>query len=131
MVFAYPTGGGTFVIGDRNAVVGAQVTFWGAQWEKLNSLSGGASPAAFKGYANALTPNPPSAGGVWRTDPGNSSNPPASVPSYIGILVASTDSKSGSTISGNVVAIAIVRTDPGYEGNPGHAGTGTVVLVIH
>src|SRR6185312_9206679 len=34
-----------FVIGDENATVGTQVEFWGAQWWKLNSLSGGLAPA--------------------------------------------------------------------------------------
>ena len=42
--------GGSFVIGDQNAAVGTSVTFWGAQWWKLNGLSGGAAPAAFKGF---------------------------------------------------------------------------------
>src|SRR5207253_1219652 len=46
-------GGATFVMGDLDAVIGKQVTFWGAQWDKLNSLSSGAAPSAFKGYANA------------------------------------------------------------------------------
>jgi len=36
----------------------------------------------------------------------------------------------GSTISGNTPHIVIVKTNPGYAPNPGHAGTGTVVLVI-
>jgi hypothetical protein len=30
-VFVSPTGGGAFAIGDKNAVVGNHVTFWGAQ----------------------------------------------------------------------------------------------------
>ncbi len=52
LVFAFlggfPGNGTSFVIGDRNAVVGNSVTFWGAQWAKDNSLSGGAAPRAFK-----------------------------------------------------------------------------------
>ena len=32
--------GGNFVIGDQNAAVGTEVTYWGAQWWKLNGLSG-------------------------------------------------------------------------------------------
>jgi hypothetical protein len=35
--------------------------------------------------------------------------------------------KSGSAISGDIFHIVIVRTHPGYDANPGHAGTGTVV----
>ncbi len=132
LVFAYGSGGGTFVIGDLNSAVGTQVTFWGAQWWKLNSLSGVVyAPASFKGYMNAPSPNPPVVGGTWQTDPGNSSKPPASVPAYLAVVVTSSTTKSGSTIAGNVVGLAIVRTDPGYAGNPGHVGTGTIVAVIH
>jgi len=127
-VFA-ASGAGGFVIGDLNATVGAEVTFWGAQWSQVNAVSGGA-PSSFKGFANASSSAPAAIGGNWTTDPGNSSQPPNTVASYIAVMVSSTVTKSGSTISGNVVAIAIVRTDAGYAGNPGHAGTGTVIAVI-
>jgi hypothetical protein len=30
----------------------------------------------------------------------------------------------------NIPEIVIVRTDAGYDSNPGHAGTGTVVAVF-
>lgn len=69
-------------------------------------------------------------GGTWQTDPGNSSNPPASVPTYLAVVVTSSTTKSGSLIAGNVVGLAIVRTDAGYGANPGHAGSGTIVAVI-
>jgi hypothetical protein len=121
---------GSFVIGDLNAAVGNQVTFWGAQWWKLNSLSGGSAPSSFKGFANSTSTTPPTCGGSWSTDPGNSSGPPSSVPSYITVLVSSSITKSGSNIAGNTRQMVIVRTNPGYGPNPGHAGTGTVVAVI-
>lgn len=124
VIFANASASGSFVIGDGNALVGAQVTFWGAQWSKQNSLSGGGAPASFKGFANTAT------GASWSTDPGNSSNPPSSVASYISVIITSSASKSGSAISGNVTAMAIIRTDAGYAGNPGHAGTGTIVAII-
>lgn len=130
IVFANASASGGFVIGDVNATVGAQVTFWGAQWGKDNALSGGAAPASFKGFANSSSTSPAAAGGTWTTGPGNSSQPPSTVASYIAVIVTSSATKSGSTISGNVTAIAIVRTDAGYAGNPGHAGTGTIVAVI-
>jgi hypothetical protein len=122
--------GGSFVIGDLDAVVGQHVTFWGAQWAKLNSLSGGSAPSSFKGFANSTTPFPPTCGGTWQTDPGNSSSPPGSVPTFIAVMASSSITKSGSTIAGNTRKMVIVRVDPGYEGNPGHAGTGTVIAVI-
>lgn len=120
---------GNFVIGDRNATVGTRVTFWGAQWAKRNSLSGGPAPAAFKGFEDM----PPAAtcGTSWSTDPGNSTPPPAGpLPAFMAVIVSSSVSKSGQTISGNTVHIVIVKTNSGYQPNPGHAGTGTVVAVV-
>jgi hypothetical protein len=119
-------GGGSFVIGNLNSAVGTSVTFWGAQWWKLNSLSGGLAPAAFKGFAN--NPATPSCGSGWSTAPGNSPPPPAGpLPAFMAVIVSSSISQAGSTISGNTPHMVIVQTNPGYDGNPGHAGTGTVV----
>ena len=111
-------------------MVGAKITFWGAQWWKANDLSGGSAPASFKGFANVLTPNPPSCGGTWLSDPGNSCNPPDSVPAYITAIAASSIAKSGSVISGNSRKMVIIQTNPGYGPAPGHTGTGTVTAVI-
>jgi subtilisin family serine protease len=119
----------SFVIGDLSAVVGQHVTFWGAQWARSNALSGGPAPSAFKGYADNTTPDPPSCGGTWTTHPGNSSNPPSTLPSIIRVIVASSITRSGSVISGNVPQMAIISVDPGYQPDPGHAGTGTVLSV--
>jgi hypothetical protein len=121
---------GAFVIGDLEAVLDGAVTFWGSQWRQDNAMSGGPAPAAFKGFADTTSSIPPVCGGSWTTDPGNSAPPPDSVPSYMGVLVSSAISKSGSTISGNDPTIVVVRTDPGYAPAPGHRGTGTVVAVV-
>ena len=49
-----------FVIGNGNAAVGDEVTFWGAQWWKDNVLADAqapsdvTAPASFKGFANNL-----------------------------------------------------------------------------
>jgi PKD repeat protein len=118
-----------FVIGDGNSATGTAVTFWGAQWWKLNTLSGGTAPASFKGFA--LKPSTPSCGTDWSTDPGNSAPPPSGpLPAFIGLIVTSSTSKSGSQISGNTVHVVVVRTNPGYSDNPGHPGTGTVVAQV-
>jgi uncharacterized repeat protein (TIGR01451 family) len=120
---------GNFVIGDHNADVGSSVTFWGARWWKLNSLSGGVAPAAFKGFENA--PTSVTCGTSWSTRPGNSPPPPAGpLPTYMAVIVSSSISRSGSTISGNTVHMVIVHTNAGYAPDPGHAGTGTVVARI-
>ena len=129
IIYAFAPGGGSFVIGDNDSATGTNVTFWGSQWWKHNSLSGGPAPAAFKGYA--LNPTTPSCGATWSTDPGNSTPPPAGpLPSYMGVIVTSSARKSGSQISGDTPNIVVVKTNPGYEPNPGHRGTGTVVAQV-
>lgn len=126
VVFAFAPGGGSFAIGDTQSAVGKSVLFWGAQWARNNPVTSGTTVSAFKGFA--LNPTVPTCRASWSTDPGNSTPPPAGpLPAYMGVIVTSRYSKSGSTISGDIVHIVVVRTDPGYDSNPGHAGTGTVV----
>lgn len=119
--------GGTFVIGNKST--SGTVTFWGAQWWKSNSLSGGSAPASFKGFASS--PAVPQCGGTWSSGPGNSSSPPSGpLPAYMAVAVTSSTGKSGSAITGNTVSVVVVKTNAGYDANPGHAGTGTVVATI-
>lgn len=124
----YASGPGGFVIGDKNAAVGTAVTFWGAQWWKSNSLSGGSAPAAFKGYA--LMPTAPACGAPWSTGPGNSPPPPATIAPFMAVIVSSSIAQSGSSIGGDTLHLVIVQTNAGYAPDPGHAGTGTVVATI-
>jgi hypothetical protein len=127
--FVYPLSGPSFVIGDVSAVVGQHVTFWGSQWAKSNKLSGGPAPSAFKGFAQNTTPDPANCGGTWTSDTGGSSNPPATLPSTIRVIVASSVTKSGPIVSGDIPQMAVINVDPGYRPDPGHPGTGTVVSV--
>ena len=120
--------GGSFVIGDRENVLNGHVLFWGAQWWKQDPMSTGLAPAAFKGLE--LSNPAPACGQSWTTRPGNSPHPPATVPALMGVIVSSHISQKGSTISGDILHIVVVRTDPGYGPNPGHAGTGTIVAQI-
>ena len=119
-----PSNPGTFVIGDQNVQVGSQVTFWGAQWWKDNPLSTGPAPASFKGFAVDATAV---CGQGWTTDPGNSSHPPATVGDVIPVIVSTHITKRGPVISGDAAKVALVQVDPGYAGDPGHPGTGTVI----
>ena len=93
---------------------------------KDNSLSGGAAPSAFKGLAistDALSRK-------FATGPGNSvDGPDALPPGDVLVLIASPITKSGSTINGTFSGTVMVQPDPGYAGDPGHAGTGVVVGV--
>jgi hypothetical protein len=124
IVYAFPSRG-AFAIGDRNAATGSSVTFFAAQWDKANSLSGGTPPNAFKGFATAPG-NPPRCGGRFTGDPGNSGGPPASVPSHMGTLVTSKVTKSGPDTTGTIAQIVVVRTSS-YGPSPGQGGRGTVV----
>jgi PKD repeat protein len=129
LVFAFAPGGGAFVTGDLSSGIGSRVTFWGAQWAKLNAISGGTAPASFKGYAK--NPATPTCGAAWSTDPGNSAPPPVGpLPAYMGVLSTDSVQKNGSQISGTTPHIVVVQTNPGYTPNPGHAGTGVVVAQV-
>jgi hypothetical protein len=129
---ATPPSVGAFVIGDVSAgkpTIGNAADFWGAQWWKDNTFSGvNNGPASMKGYVDyvgALT-----CGTTWTSNPGNSSDPPSTIPSEMEVIVSSQVSQSGSTESGNILHIVIVKTNPGYAGNPGHEGTGVIVGTI-
>ncbi len=116
-----------FVVGDLSVSPGATVEFWGAKWAKDNTLSGGPAPDAFKGYADTVASSGTSS--TWTANPGNSSDPPASLAGSITVIVTSAVTQSGPAISGDVVAVATVTPDAGYAADPGHGGTGTVVSV--
>lgn len=120
---------GNFVIGDGSAAPATAVTFWGAQWASANTLSGGPAPSAFKGFSDTPAAAP-TCGTAWSSGPGNSAQPPASIPTYMAVIVASTVSKSGPQVSGDSVHVVVVKTDAAYAGNPGHAGTGSVVAQL-
>ncbi len=134
IVFAMPSGG-AFLLGDGTVAAAGPsttVTWWGAKWAGLNTISGGGAPSAFKGFANTLvglpTSTPPgSCSGTFGSSGGNSSSPPATVPSYMGVLVTGSVTKQGSDVNGSWSHITVVKVAPGYAANPGHAGTGTVV----
>jgi Big-like domain-containing protein len=125
---------GSFVIGDENATIGKVVTFsdvewWGSNWWKENTLSGGPAPSSFKGFAES-SPSPPMCGEEWTSGGGNSSGPPPTVPEYMEVIAASKITQSGSTIKGNAPEVVVVKTNPGYLPNPGHHGTGKLVAIV-
>jgi hypothetical protein len=136
-----------FVIGDKNAAVGNHVTFWSPKWAKLNSLSGSPAPRNFKGFAQQTSTQPATCGGTWISqlhrhrngeededddddEVRQSSGRPGTLPEFITVIVSSSITRNGSVISGNIPKLVIVKTDPGYGRERGHAGTGTVVSVV-
>jgi Bacterial Ig-like domain (group 1) len=127
-VAVFAPGGGSFVISDLKDVTGGSVYWWGAQWWKQDHLRIGLAPAAFKGFEKSNLS--PWCGQPWTTRPGNSPKPPRSVSSLMAVIVSSHITKRGSVISGNILHIVVVQTNPGYGPNPGHPGTGTIVATL-
>jgi|SRR5579863_2115458 len=129
LVYAFAPGGGSFVIGDEESTLATSVNFWGAQWAKNNPTTSASEVSSFKGFAES--PVTPSCGTTWTADPGNSTPPPAGpLPAFMGVIVTNNYAKSGSQISGDTPAIVVVQTNPGYQPDPGHRGTGTVVQQV-
>jgi hypothetical protein len=135
-VFAFATSkGAAFVVGDLTvppANLSLNAYFWGSKWDQMNPMSGpGPSPSAMKGFAgfedNFLGLPPPVCGGTWSTDTGNSTPPPPTIPAVMGVIVSSNVTQSGSVITGNIVHVVIVKTNPGYAPNPGSPGTGKIL----
>jgi hypothetical protein len=138
LVFGYQAAGGAFALGDKAvaaATANTTLTWWGSQWATLNPLSGGAAPTSFKGFAQKFLSGTtavtdPVCGGTWTTLTGSTSMPPASVPAYMAVVVPSKVTQSGSTLSGTIAKIVIVKTNAGYQPDPSHPGTGTVVATL-
>ena len=85
--FEFPPGG-EFVIGDLVNLAGnTTVNFWGSQWSQNNPMTGGSSLKAFKGFENGTTM--PTCESTWTSRPGNSSNPPPTVPQFMAVIVSS------------------------------------------
>lgn len=120
--------GGAFVISDLQNINGHTVYWWGSQWWKKDHLRSGLAPAAFKGYETGNAS--PWCGQTWTTRPGNSPHPPSTVPGLMAVIVTAHVSQRGPVISGDIVHIVLVQTNPGYGPNPGHAGTGTIVATL-
>ncbi|HEX5087287.1 MAG TPA: Ig-like domain repeat protein [Nocardioides sp.] len=138
IVFAFPSRG-AFVLGDRSVAAATpttSLTWWGDSWSTGNSVSAGAAPDAFKGFAASVTSLPTttpadSCGTTFLTRTGNSPPPTSEVPGYMGVLVASTvvKDKAGS-ITGVWGKVVVVKTDTGYAPSPGRPGTGKVVATF-
>jgi hypothetical protein len=140
LAYAFPTGG-AFVIGDRSTT--PAVTFYSGRWRQVNAISGGPVPAGFRGFENSLAT--PTCGDSWLQRRGSAdAQPPATVPSYMGVIVTSSVTKSGRVYGGTIVRVVVVRTDPGYApiraqneqdgdfdtDDAAHVGTGTIVATI-
>jgi PKD repeat protein len=121
----FGNGNGFFTIGTSTAAVGRTATFWSNSWAALNHV---VAPSSFKGFVS--TPITPTCQARWTSRPGNSGDPPPTVPHYLAVVVTREATQSGSVISNDVAHIAIIKTLPGYGPSPGHDGTGSVVEMV-
>ena len=137
IVFAFPKTG-VFALGDTTVASAGPTTnvaWWANDWYLRDTLSGGIAPSAFKGFVPAVQlPTTTPAGfcaGDWKSTGGNSATPPATVPSYMGVIVATKISKApGNAVAGHYLKIVVVRTAPGYAPGPKNLGTGTIVATF-
>ena len=98
LVFRFPVGG-AFVVGDGS--VKGLVTFWSSTWWKTNRLSGGPAPWSFKGFAQRVAM-------PWVASPGFA-HAPATVPDWMGVLVASRVEKDGSNVTVTPTRMVVVH----------------------
>lgn len=117
LLYAFPSSG-MFVIGDQ--ANHNDVRFYDAQWATYNPMSGGSGPKSFKGYANSVN------GSTFSALPGGTVTPPASVPSYMGVIVTGKVNEANGVITGNVEYIAIVHVNV-YVATVGGSGHGSLV----
>jgi Bacterial Ig-like domain (group 3) len=137
VVFAFPTNG-AFVLGNTTvatATPNTTVSWWSDTWWLQNRLSGGIAPDSFKGFAAKVTTLPTTTpanacGTTFVTRAGNSPPPTSGVPTYMGVIVASSVTKAGANVNGVWGRIVVVKTDPGYAPSPGHPGTGKIVATF-
>jgi len=108
-------------------VSGYHVQFWGAQWAKQVTAGDYGAHNDFKGWSGHKTAT------GWSTKPGQTTEPPKTLPAYIGVIVATHTSKDGSADTGNVAEIVVLKVDDPtrYDDNPGHPAFGTVVAIAH
>lgn len=118
-----------FVIwGGDGIAVGQHVQFWGAKWGRQISRHDDDDdriPKSFKGYAETVS------GTSWSARPGRG-KPPATIASYISVIVTTQIAKDGDRFGGNVTGRVILRVDDpaAYRADPGRAAFGVVVATL-
>ena len=127
-VIVFPSqAGALFVVADNSVAAATPttpLTWWNDTWASLTRLSGGRAPDSFKGFAGTVTTLPTTSpanvcGTSFRTLPGNSPPPTSGVPSYMGVLVASSVPTPVSPASSrSQQAVNAATSVPGRDGLP-------------
>jgi len=110
---------------------GMDVNFWGAKW--TNQVTAGAwfGGAGFKGFADTASATTWSVTGGSAKPPATQT-PPATIGQYIGVIVTTSATQSGSTTNGNIAELIVLKSDDpaGYKATPGQPANGIVQVVI-
>jgi hypothetical protein len=107
---------GAFVIGNvsaGNPTNGASVDFYGQNWGRDNSFSGGSAPSGLNGYVQ--TSGGYACGATWSTSTKSTATPPSTIPNYMLVIVSAKVTQSGTTISGTIAHIVVVAVNSGYS----------------
>jgi hypothetical protein len=106
-------------------VAGGTYRFWGSAWKDQVTAGAYGAGDSFKGYAEVVAAD----GRSFTARTGSSGSAPASIARYISVLVSTSMTKAGSTISGNVVQRVVLRVDDLSTYKPSAGGTTAGVLV--
>ncbi len=111
---------------------GNTVTFFGNNWNSLNPMSGtNNSGTAFKGFVDTTNPITPTCGDTFTATGGASTNPPASLPPRVAVIVTTHSSSSGSIkAQGTISAIVLVDVSAPGSYSQGSGGSGKVVGIV-
>ena len=115
---------GTFVAFKGHATVGKSIVWWSTRWNRSNGLGTRTSLSGFYGFSASVSSYPARVGGRWSGSLYASTRPPRTLPSLMAVVVASSISRSGTTVSGNVYRIVLVKRSTTTF------GLGTVVAIL-
>jgi hypothetical protein len=123
---------GAFVVGNSSAgnpTNGTDVTFYGQNWGKDNSFSGGNADSGLNGYVTSSGGY--TCGATWSSSTKSTATPPSTIPGDMLVIVSSKVSESGTTVSGTILHIVVVAVDSGYSasGMCQQAGQGSGKIV--
>lgn len=105
--------------------VGNKVTFWGPQWAKQVTSGEVSGLSRFKGWATSRD------AADWTYDASDKAkHPPKSVATHIRVMVATSFSKAGEIITGDIVAFAIIEVNGSTDISNDHEASGTVVAIV-
>jgi hypothetical protein len=111
---------------------GNTVTFFGNGWTGLNPMSGGnGASSAFKGFVETTNPVTPTCGSTFSSGGGASTNPPASLPPRVAVIITTQVTVNGSIkAQGTIKAIVLVDVSAAGSYNNSVGGSGKIVGIV-